>query len=63
MTQQKTAVSAGTECMLIDFGKANLLSKVRRQPDKVKMVLNKVLTDGLMTTVGAAFVTWKLYCS
>ena len=49
----KTVVSAGTERMLIDFGKANLLSKAKQQPDKVKMVLNKVLTDGLMTTVDA----------
>jgi len=49
----KTVVSAGTERMLIDFGKANLLSKARKQPDKVKMVLNKIVTDGLMTTVDA----------
>jgi predicted dehydrogenase/threonine dehydrogenase-like Zn-dependent dehydrogenase len=39
--------------MLIDFGKANLLSKAKKQPDKVKMVLNKVITDGLMTTIDA----------
>lgn len=39
--------------MLIDFGKANYLDKARQQPDKVKMVLNKVVTDGLMTTVDA----------
>jgi predicted dehydrogenase/threonine dehydrogenase-like Zn-dependent dehydrogenase len=48
-----TVVSAGTERMLIDFGKANLLSKAKQQPDKVKVVLNKVITDGLMTTVDA----------
>jgi predicted dehydrogenase/threonine dehydrogenase-like Zn-dependent dehydrogenase len=48
-----TVLSAGTERMLIDFGKANLLSKAKKQPDKVKMVLNKVITDGLMTTVDA----------
>ena len=59
----KTVVSAGTERMLVDFGKASYINKAKQQPDKVKMVLNKVLTDGLMTTVGAAFVTWKLYCS
>ena len=39
----KTVVSAGTERMLIDFGKANLLSKARQQPDKVKMVLNYII--------------------
>ena len=49
----KTVVSAGTERMLVDFGKASYIKKAKQQPDKVKMVLNKVLTDGLMTTVDA----------
>jgi predicted dehydrogenase/threonine dehydrogenase-like Zn-dependent dehydrogenase len=49
----KTLISAGTERMLVDFGKANLIDKARSQPDKVKMVLEKVQTDGLMTTVDA----------
>ena len=48
-----TLVSAGTERMLVDFGKANLLNKVRQQPDKVRMVLDKVRTDGLVTTIEA----------
>lgn len=48
-----TLISAGTERMLVDFGKANLIEKARSQPDKVKMVLEKVQTDGLMTTVDA----------
>ncbi|MFA9385129.1 MAG: bi-domain-containing oxidoreductase [Vibrio cyclitrophicus] len=46
-------ISAGTERMLVDFGKASILDKARKQPDKVKMVLEKVQTDGLMTTVEA----------
>ena len=46
-------VSAGTERMLVDFGRASYLAKARQQPDKVKMVLEKVQTDGLMTTVEA----------
>ncbi len=46
-------ISAGTERMLVDFGRANLIDKARAQPDKVKMVLEKVQTDGLMTTVDA----------
>ncbi|MCC5879159.1 MAG: bi-domain-containing oxidoreductase [Idiomarina sp.] len=46
-------VSAGTERMLVDFGKANWVNKARQQPDKVRMVLNKVRTDGLATTVDA----------
>lgn len=47
----KTLVSAGTERMLVDFGKANLIDKARQQPDKVKMVVDKVKTDGLMPTI------------
>lgn len=46
-------VSAGTEKMLVDFGKANLLDKARQQPDKVKMVIDKVKTDGLLPTIEA----------
>ena len=46
-------VSAGTERMLVDFGRASYLDKARQQPEKVKMVFQKVKTDGLMTTVDA----------
>lgn len=46
-------ISAGTERMLVGFGKASMLDKARQQPDKVKMVLEKVATDGLMTTIDA----------
>jgi predicted dehydrogenase/threonine dehydrogenase-like Zn-dependent dehydrogenase len=46
-------ISAGTERMLVSFGKASYLEKARQQPDKVKMVLEKVQTDGLMTTLDA----------
>ncbi|RDE22990.1 dehydrogenase [Motiliproteus coralliicola] len=46
-------VSAGTERMLVEFGKANLIDKARQQPDKVRMVLDKVKTDGLATTLDA----------
>lgn len=44
-------ISAGTERMLVGFGKASYLDKARQQPDKVKMVLDKVATDGLLTTI------------
>ena len=46
-------VSAGTERMLVKFGKSNLLSKARQQPDKVKMVLDKARTDGIAATYDA----------
>ena len=46
-------ISAGTERMLVDFGRASYLEKARQQPEKVRMVLDKVRTDGLMTTIEA----------
>ena len=35
-------ISAGTEKMLIDFGKSGYLEKARKQPDKVKQVFDKI---------------------
>lgn len=46
-------MSIGTEKMLVGFGKASYIEKARQQPEKVKMVLEKISTDGLMTTVDA----------
>lgn len=46
-------ISAGTERMLVDFGKASMLDKARQQPEKVKMVLDKISTDGLFATLEA----------
>ena len=51
----RTLVSLGTERMLVDFGKANLIQKAKQQPDKVKMVLDKIKTDGLRPTMEAVF--------
>ena len=50
---RRSLVSLGTERMLVEFGKANLLAKVRQQPDKVKQVLAKIQSDGLLSTVEA----------
>jgi threonine dehydrogenase-like Zn-dependent dehydrogenase len=51
----QTLVSAGTERMLVEFGKAFYIEKARHQPEKVKMVFEKIQTDGLMPTVEAVF--------
>jgi predicted dehydrogenase/threonine dehydrogenase-like Zn-dependent dehydrogenase len=48
-----SVVSVGTERMLVDFGKANLLQKARSQPERVKEVLAKIRTDGLAPTLTA----------
>src|SRR5690606_26121617 len=51
----RSLVSLGTEKMLVEFGKSNLISKARQQPDKVKQVLDKIKTEGLMPTLEAVF--------
>ncbi|MEW6756063.1 MAG: zinc-binding alcohol dehydrogenase, partial [Candidatus Latescibacterota bacterium] len=48
-------ISAGTERMLVEFGQASLLGKARAQPDKVRQVLDKIRTDGLLPTLDAVF--------
>lgn len=49
----RSLVSIGTERMLVEFGKANLFDKARQQPEKVRMVLDKVKTDGVFPTLEA----------
>lgn len=49
----RTLVSAGTERMLVQFGKSNVIQKARSQPDKVKMVIEKAKTDGVVATFDA----------
>tara|TARA_Y100001968_G_scaffold320402_2_gene353273 strand:- start:394 stop:2418 length:2025 start_codon:yes stop_codon:yes gene_type:complete len=39
--------------MLVDFGRASLLGKVRQQPQRVREVLDKVRSDGLFPTLEA----------
>ncbi|MEI7449601.1 MAG: bi-domain-containing oxidoreductase [Desulfomonile sp.] len=63
-----TLISAGTERTVVDFGKANLIEKARQNPEKVRMLLDRLKTNGLLHTVEAA--THKLeqrialgYCS
>lgn len=50
-------VSAGTERMLVQFGRAHFVEKARQQPDKVRQLLKKVRTDGLSVTLEAVRTT------
>jgi len=50
---RRSLVSAGTERMLVEFGRAGLIAKARQQPDKVRQVVDKVRTDGLIPTLEA----------
>jgi predicted dehydrogenase/threonine dehydrogenase-like Zn-dependent dehydrogenase len=51
----RSLVSLGTEKMLVEFGKGSLIAKARKQPDKVKQVLDKIKTEGFMPTLEAVF--------
>ena len=48
-------ISSGTERMLVSFAKSSLISKARQQPDKVKQIIDKIKTDGLLPTVHSVF--------
>jgi predicted dehydrogenase/threonine dehydrogenase-like Zn-dependent dehydrogenase len=50
---QFSLLSAGTERMLLEFGRGSLLSKARQQPEKVRQVLQKMSTDGVVATLDA----------
>ena len=49
----RSLISIGTERMLVDFGKAGWIDKIRQQPDKVRAVFEKIKTDGLGPTLEA----------
>lgn len=50
-----TVVSAGTERGLASFGGKNLIQKALERPDQVKKVMEKLSTDGIVTTIESAF--------
>lgn len=50
---RRTLISAGTERMLLNFGRGNLVQKALQQPDKVQQTLQKVRTDGFSATIEA----------
>ena len=52
---RRSLISAGTERMVVEFGQANLLAKARSQPERVRQVLGKIRTDGLLPTLEAVF--------
>ncbi|MDD3000748.1 MAG: bi-domain-containing oxidoreductase [Candidatus Riflebacteria bacterium] len=51
----KSLISLGTERMLLNFGKANLIDKALQQPDKVRQTLQKAKNDGIGPTINAVF--------
>jgi len=49
----RSLISSGTERMLLEFGRANWIAKVRQQPEKALQVLDKVRVDGIAATLEA----------
>jgi predicted dehydrogenase len=49
----RSLISAGTERMLVEFGRASWLERARRNPERVRQVLDKVRTDGAVATLEA----------
>lgn len=54
-----SVVSAGTERGLTSFGGKNLLQKVMERPDQARKVVEKISTDGVLTTLDSAFTRLK----
>jgi len=52
---RRSLISAGTERMLVEFGRASLLAKARQQPERVKQAIDKIKSDGLLPTLEAIF--------
>jgi predicted dehydrogenase/threonine dehydrogenase-like Zn-dependent dehydrogenase len=52
---QFSLISLGTEKMLVDFARAGWFEKARQQPEKVRMVMDKIRTDGVAPTLAAVF--------
>ncbi len=50
-----SVISTGTEKMLVEFSRGNLISKVRQQPERVAQVLDKMRTEGILPTLEAVF--------
>jgi predicted dehydrogenase len=49
----RSLISAGTERMLVNFGRAGWISKIQQQPEKARQVLDKMRTDGVAATLEA----------
>src|SRR5882672_9001283 len=49
----RSLISAGTERMLVEFGRAGWVERARQQPERVRQVLDKLRTDGVAATLEA----------
>lgn len=49
----RSLISPGTERMLLEFGRAGWIEKIRQQPERAHQVLDKMRTDGVLATLEA----------
>jgi threonine dehydrogenase-like Zn-dependent dehydrogenase len=52
---RRSLLSAGTERMLLEFGRAGLIGKARQQPERLRVLLDRLRTDGIGPVLEAAF--------
>ena len=57
----RTLVSKGTEKMLVKFGNANYIQKVRQKPDRVKVLLSRLTSDGIIKTINTVRNSMEQY--
>ena len=53
ISTENSLVSIGTERMLLEFGKSSMISKAKKNPQKVKQVIQKAKLDGIFQTIDA----------
>jgi predicted dehydrogenase/threonine dehydrogenase-like Zn-dependent dehydrogenase len=51
---RRSLLSAGTERMLLEFGRAGLIGKALQQPERVRLLLERLRTDGIGPVLEAA---------
>ena len=49
----ESLISSGTERYLLDFGKSSYFQKAKSEPERVKQVISKIRTDGVISTFKA----------
>ena len=47
----RSLVSLGTERMLVEFGRSSIIQKIKKRPEQVKVAINKLKTDGVLSTL------------
>jgi D-arabinose 1-dehydrogenase-like Zn-dependent alcohol dehydrogenase len=53
VSNEYSLISTGTESAIVNFGKVGWIDKARQQPNKVKDVINKIKSSGLIATYKA----------